>query len=96
VVFDALGQVNITGLKDITHTLTDGLIALGREENVSCLLFNTLSCTVPKSLHFRLSSFLVLNYKCVKHIFLYFFIIISLALLLTVQSFNTKMLRFAY
>ena len=35
VVFDALGQVNITGLKDITETMVDGLMALGHEQNVS-------------------------------------------------------------
>ena len=34
-MFDALGQVDVQGVKDMGTVLTDGLVELGKEQNVS-------------------------------------------------------------
>ena len=37
-MFDAVGQIDITGVDEVTETLVEGLIALGEQQNVSLIL----------------------------------------------------------
>ena len=37
IIFDATGQVDIQGVQEISEALVDGLIRLGKEQNVSQL-----------------------------------------------------------
>ena len=37
-MFDAVGQIDITGVDEVTETLVEGLIALGEQQNVSLFL----------------------------------------------------------